>query len=110
MAVAKRDKEMIGLIGAIVVILILAARLVPNFVGQVSRAIYQTPEQTSNILDGLSALGIGTIIYQLRGLFVKGFLKSTWMFGGLLLIVEGIGDFVGFSVSDLWSRKSQPVE
>tara|TARA_B100000427_G_C15512904_1_gene596956 strand:+ start:2012 stop:2353 length:342 start_codon:yes stop_codon:yes gene_type:complete len=106
MALAKKDKMNVGLIGAIVVLLILAARLIPNFIEQVSKATNMTPSKTSDVLDGVTTVGIGSIVYFLSNLFVKGFIRSSWMFGGLLLIIEGIGDFVGFSISQLWERKS----
>ena len=51
MALAKKDKMNIGILGTIVVLLLLGARLIPNFVNQVSKATNMTPSRTRIFID-----------------------------------------------------------
>jgi len=106
MALAKKDKMNIGILGTIVVLLLLGARLIPNFVNQVSKATNMTPSRTEDIITGITTAGIGTIIFTMSQLFVKGFVRTSWMFGGLILLIEGVGEFFNFSIGDLLKPKN----
>jgi len=85
-----KRKRMLGLIVAIVFLLYLLRRFYPRGIDQIADAVKLAPKEFDGLIDNLSQVGEGWVLYSLtRSMLAKGWVKTVAMAGTLVYAIDG---------------------